>query len=179
MSTRIAVMNAGRIQQIGTPEELYSTPASLFVASFIGTPAMNFLPVEITRGPGTLRCRAQDFVLELSPADLPADLPTGAKVTLGLRPEHLQVVAPHLPGAIPAQVTVAEWLGNEQIVTLSTGSLELTLRHSGSQRYAIGDRVALLPVASHFHAFDTATGLRLGGAIAAAAAADPAPLLRA
>lgn len=167
MSTRIAVMNAGRIQQIGTPDELYSAPASLFVASFIGTPAMNFLPVVVGYGPAGPMARAADFTLDLTGTALPVGAEPGAELTLGLRPEHLVVVAPDLPGAIPAQVTVAEWLGNEQIVTLSTGSQELTLRHSEPHRHAIGDRLALAPVPGRFHVFDTATGLRLGPAPAA------------
>jgi ABC-type sugar transport system ATPase subunit len=87
LADRIVVMNLGRIEQIGKPLDLYYTPANLFVAGFIGSPAMNFFPAVVERVEGA---KALVKGASIGPLTLPADgLATGAKLTLGVRPEHL------------------------------------------------------------------------------------------
>src|SRR3989475_12897801 len=78
MGDRIAIMNAGILQQVGTPGEIYDHPANLFVAGFIGTPTMNFIPANVTNG----SAKASGFEVKL-----PKPLPAGSQGTLGFRPE--------------------------------------------------------------------------------------------
>ncbi len=102
MATRIAIMCDGRLQQVGTPREVYERPANVFVAHFVGTPPMNTAPVEVRDGHASLG-RSQVKV----------DAPDGPAV-LGVRPEHLAVDA---EGPIEATVRHVEWLGHEALVT--------------------------------------------------------------
>ncbi|MCK1812819.1 ABC transporter ATP-binding protein [Streptomyces sp. XM4011] len=118
LADRIAVLEAGRIRQLGTPTEIYRRPANTFVASFIGSTPMNLLP-------GTVRgawVRVGDALLP-GPigTDAAAALPDGAEVVYGIRPEYLRYTAQHaadVPGALPGRVTVIENLGSTQLLTL-------------------------------------------------------------
>ena len=125
MGDRIAVMNQGKIQQAAPPRELYRQPANRFVAAFIGSPPMNFLPVSV---------RAQQLVHERFTLALPqiwqsAIAPySNQPLTLGIRPEHIAIG--QTPTAIPALVTQYEALGSETFATLT---LETTLPTELSQ----------------------------------------------
>ncbi|MBS0572117.1 MAG: sn-glycerol-3-phosphate ABC transporter ATP-binding protein UgpC [Proteobacteria bacterium] len=116
LATRIAVMNAGRIEQLGTPEEVYRRPASLFVAEFVGSPGMNLIPGTVENG--ALRLAQTDVRLPL-PA-CPA-LAAGQAVTLGIRPENVTLATPGAPGAIAAAVEVVELTGPEKLAHLRLG----------------------------------------------------------
>ncbi|MEJ2321510.1 MAG: sn-glycerol-3-phosphate ABC transporter ATP-binding protein UgpC [Gammaproteobacteria bacterium] len=113
LGDRIAVMRQGEVQQVGTPRELYANPKNLFVASFIGAPAMNFLPARIEDG------RLELLLGSIEPAEsrLPEDT---ASVIVGFRPEHLQIVIQEQaqPGDLvfEASVDVIEWLGADLYV---------------------------------------------------------------
>jgi multiple sugar transport system ATP-binding protein len=119
MAHRVAVMRHGVLQQVGTPQELYERPANLFVADFIGSPAMNFLQgavVEGDSGRALAYGRGRECRLDL-PRDAPAQVAPGAEVIVGVRPEHLTLAngatpTPRLPGT----VTFAEPLGGDTIV---------------------------------------------------------------
>ena len=114
MGHRIAVLNQGRLQQLGTPMELYRWPSNLFVAQFIGSPPMNVVPVTVGAG-ATLKLGEH----KLSPeGPIAAALPSleGRVLTAGIRPEHLQI-APATNRNLPAEVCHSEVLGNEQLVT--------------------------------------------------------------
>ena len=114
MGHRIAVLNQGRLQQLGTPMELYRWPSNLFVAQFIGSPPMNVVPVTVGAG-ATLKLGEH----KLSPeGPIAAALPAleGRVLTAGIRPEHLQI-APATNRNLPAEVCHSEVLGNEQLVT--------------------------------------------------------------
>jgi ABC-type sugar transport system ATPase subunit len=104
-------MNEGRVEQIGTPMELYETPASLFVAGFIGTPPMNILPCVVAQG--------QAMFGEIGM--LPVALPDGAKVSVGIRPEHVMVGEAR---ATPLRgvVELVERLGAETLAHVSVAS---------------------------------------------------------
>ncbi len=110
---RIAILNKGRVEQVGTPLEVYDRPASLFCAAFIGSPPMNIIDVEIAdgalRGPGGL---------VLTP---PAGLPRDRSLVAGVRPEALEVTPPGADGSVPARVVSAEALGDEIIYVLDSG----------------------------------------------------------
>ena len=117
MGDKIVVMKDGRIEQIGSPLELYDYPANMFVAGFIGSPAMNFLP-------GTLRRNGSGAELELADgtrlqAPLSAGGSDGQSVVLGTRPEHLQLAA---SGGIPSQVVVLEPTGADTFVACRHGT---------------------------------------------------------
>jgi multiple sugar transport system ATP-binding protein len=130
MGDRIAVMNAGTIQQLGTPQELHDTPANLFVAGFIGSPAMNFFSGSLIRrgakavvqiGEGA---DAATLALASTPSEYLAGqaTPDGRSVIVGIRPEHLHLAAGagESVNAVRGSVEVVEHLGNEQLIYLQT-----------------------------------------------------------
>ncbi|SFV27796.1 multiple sugar transport system ATP-binding protein [Devosia crocina] len=119
LADKIVVLNGGVVQQVGTPIELYQRPANRFVAGFIGSPKMNFIPVEVVgTGAGTVRVKFSD----LSEIDVPAapdKTRLGEQLTLGVRPQDLQLAE---GGAIQCAVSVVERLGSETIVNGDVGS---------------------------------------------------------
>ncbi len=158
MGDRIAVMNAGQIQQIATPLELYNAPANQFVAAFIGSPPMNFLPVQV-KAP-TLLWHEQ-FQLELAETWRTALAPyQGRIVTLGVRPEHLQI-ATDANRHLPVQVELVEALGHETYLTASLEGAEaiiFNLRVAPTLAVAIKDRLWLALNPDTLHFFDAETG---------------------
>ena len=135
LADRIVVLNAGRVEQIGTPREVYHHPANLFVAGFIGSPAMNLLPATV--GPGGRLVLASGVVVE-RPA---AGLAEGQAVTLGLRPDRLTLVSGE-PGHASGRVTLAEHLGDETILHLRLADgAALTMKLPGDGVVRIGDEV--------------------------------------
>ncbi len=150
MATRIVVMNQGRIEQVGAPMEIYDRPATRFVASFIGSPPMNFLPVTLAGvGGGFAKVRLADgsvFQTSVPAASLPG---TGA-TTLGIRAEHV------MPGAgTPARVDVVERLGERTLVyALTDDGSTIVYDEPGNVAPAIGERVALAFDKSHALLFD-------------------------
>jgi sn-glycerol 3-phosphate transport system ATP-binding protein len=153
LAQRMIVMNAGRIEQIGTPEQVYGTPASTFVAGFIGSPPMNLLP-------GT----AAGVLLSLGghSLPLPAAAPRDGALTLGVRPEHVLLDA---AGAWTMRVELLEMLGAERLIhgrlAASDGAL-FTLRIEATLAAPKpGDTVRLGVRPGHLHWFDSSTGLRV------------------
>jgi len=157
MADRIVVMHDGIVEQVGTPLELYDHPSNLFVAGFIGSPAMNFIEGTLRRDGGAPVLEAKGGSLAL-PASTPgAD---GQKVTLGIRPEHLSISATG-PASLDAVVEVVEPTGADtHVVAIAFGQqvqAVFTERHA----FAPGARVALCPRAEAIHLFDTASGRHL------------------
>ncbi|MFC3687937.1 ABC transporter ATP-binding protein [Aquipuribacter hungaricus] len=124
---RIAILNKGRVEQVGTPLEVYDRPASLFCAAFIGSPPMNLLPVEVAEG--ALRGTGG---LSLVP---PAGVPRGRPLVAGVRPEALEVTAPGEERSVPARVVSAETLGDEIIYVLSSGGRDVRVRMPPTSRF--------------------------------------------
>jgi multiple sugar transport system ATP-binding protein len=124
---RIAIMREGRLEQLGTPLEVYDRPATLFCARFIGSPPMNLVDVELTNGsltgPGGLQIAAPD------------GLWVGAKLVAGLRPESLEVTAPGADGAVAGRVVSEEALGDEVIYVVETGGADLRVRMPPTARF--------------------------------------------
>jgi multiple sugar transport system ATP-binding protein len=122
LADRVVVMNKGRIEQIGTPNELYHKPATRFVAGFIGSPAMNFIPCRLEDAGGTLQIRLTDriaFALPPARAARYNALPRTDKLELGIRPEHLTESNAHLePGVetFDTVLDVTEPMGMETLV---------------------------------------------------------------
>jgi len=153
LADRIVVMQGGHILQVGTPEDIYDTPATTFVAGFIGAPAMNLLPGHV-----------QDGVAVLPDGTaLPVAAAEGA-VTIGLRPERLvwlpaDAAADGAVIAAPAQVV--EPLGSETLVTLDLGGHALHARVPPRAVRHSGEPVRLAVTPDSVHLFDRATGVRL------------------
>jgi multiple sugar transport system ATP-binding protein len=148
MADRIAVMNEGRIEQLGEPLELYDRPANLFVAQFIGSPAMNVFE-------GTFRNGSVEGLGARWPCSARAQ--EGQAVNYGIRPEHLSFAA----DGIAAEVQVVEPMGAETEVLVTIGGQSFTLMTHGRASHAPGERVLLAPQAAHAHLFDAATGRRI------------------
>ena len=142
MGHRIAVLHQGRLQQVGTPLDLYRQPANLFVAQFIGSPPMNLLPVEVV-GPGLLLLAGKKFAVPPALETLLAGR-HGQRLTGGLRPEHLRL-APAANRNLPAEVCHVEALGNEQLLTcrLLEGSELVHVRVGPDQDVRLAETVHL------------------------------------
>jgi len=156
MADTIAVMNQGVIEQLGPPQEVYERPASVFVADFIGSPAMNFLPFEAALAAGSRSIRVGEA--EIAVPALREDVPQRA-LLCGVRPEHLR-----LDDASPlrAEVLGSEYLGNSRIVTLGTAAGTTLRAKVGVQVQAQrGDRVGLAFDADVVSLFERASGRAL------------------
>ena len=154
LGQRLLVMNGGRIEQIGTPEQVYGTPASTFVAGFIGSPPMNLM---------TGQADGSRFVIGNTTLNLPAAAPRGGALILGVRPEHVSIDAQGGPGTWPLQVDVLEMLGAERLVYGRLGDALFTLRIDGMlvpPRH--GDVVRLHVPPERLHWFDAGSGRRVG-----------------
>jgi multiple sugar transport system ATP-binding protein len=151
MADRIAVMNDGRIEQLGEPLELYDRPANLFVAQFIGSPAMNLFD-------GIVRSGAVEALGVRWPAATGAE---GQKVKYGIRPEHLEPAASGATGTIAAEVVVVEPMGAETELLARIGDTNLTILTRGRSSARPGERVSLAPQVAHVHLFDAQSGLRI------------------
>jgi sn-glycerol 3-phosphate transport system ATP-binding protein len=152
LAQRMLVLNAGRIEQIGTPEEVYARPASTFVASFIGSPPMNLLHGHADGA----RFTSSGHTLAL-----PAPAPRQGELILGLRPEHALWDATGR-GSWELQVDVVEMLGAERLVYCRLGETLFTARIDGTLvPPRPGDRVTLRPSAERLHWFDPKTLARV------------------
>ena len=153
---RLMVLNSGRVEQLGTPLELYSTPASVFVAGFIGSPSMNFLPAQVSGDGQRIEIEGGES-LPLNSGGAAA-----GPVTLGIRPEHLEP-APESEGVAHLSVDLVEELGADTLVHGHFGEAaqELTARLSGTHKVAAGERLPLRVGADHLHLFDRNSGARL------------------
>ncbi|MDX3806332.1 ABC transporter ATP-binding protein [Bosea thiooxidans] len=154
LADRIVVLRAGRIEQIGTPLELYNRPDNLFVAGFIGSPRMNLLPGSVTgAGKVALGQTGEGGGHEVACAT--GNLAVGSKVTLGIRPEHL-ALAPQGQG-LPLSIDLVERLGGESyLYGTSAGLPQLTLRLDGQSEHERGHTVALAFPQQSLHLFDEA-----------------------
>jgi multiple sugar transport system ATP-binding protein len=160
MADRIVVMNEGMVQQVGPPLELYDRPANIFVAGFIGSPGMNFLPATFSR-----RGKATAVLADGQRLRLPDGLPLsdGASITVGLRPEHLKL-SPN--EGLTAQVGVVEPLGLSTQFYAKAGEAELCVLAMGRPMVRPGDVVRLSIDSSELHVFDPADGLRSAAGVA-------------
>jgi len=156
MGDKIVVMRDGRIEQAGSPLDLYDMPANQFVAGFIGSPAMNFLPGTLLRSGGTAQVRLLDGTVLPAPAG--AGGSDGQSVVLGARPEHLSLVS---EGGIPAQVVVVEPTGMDTFVICRHGELEMSAVFRERHEFSPGSNVRLQPDLTRAHLFDAASGQRL------------------
>ncbi|WP_313399384.1 sn-glycerol-3-phosphate ABC transporter ATP-binding protein UgpC [Stenotrophomonas sp.] len=159
LGQRIVVLNEGRIQQIDTPMALYERPANLFVAGFLGSPAMNVLRGNLQRASGGVVLRLADGgELPLGSAGVdPAWL--GGAIAVGMRPEHLQ------PGqgeaSFMARIEGIEPVGNEIFVNLQAAGQTLVMRVAPQALPAVGQEMAVQALSSALHFFDADNGERI------------------
>ena len=156
---RLMVLNAGNVEQLGTPIELYQRPASLFVAGFIGSPAMNFAEARIDAEGKTITISGQE-ALPLGSGGMAEH--GGKDVILGIRPEHLELVA-GAPDAVPMTVTMVEQLGADTLVHGHFGESrsDLTVRLDGIRNIKGGEVLPIRVTPDHLHVFDPKTERRL------------------
>jgi sn-glycerol 3-phosphate transport system ATP-binding protein len=152
LANRMIVMNAGRAEQIGAPMEVYENPASIFVAGFIGSPAMNFLPGRVSAG----RVELGDNLFVPLPAERTERTEEGAAVTVGIRPEHWRFADDGLPFVVDS----AEALGADSLIHGKVGAHGVVVRVEGYAQLAPGEKRFLAPLPNKTYFFDTATGLR-------------------
>ena len=156
MANRIAILSAGQLQQVGTPQEVYDAPANLFVAQFIGTPPMNTLPATFTtQGGAAVEVGESRFPV---PPGLQTRLDEGRPVVVGARPEHLDVTP---EGGITHKVRAVEWLGHECLVFGSIGPSPVVVRQVGMTPHEAGGTIRLGVDPANVHLFDPDTTERL------------------
>ena len=185
LANRIVIFDKGRIQQVGTPGEVFNRPATLFVAAFIGTPSMNLLPARFMDGEGAGTLAGDGFTLP-APAWLRSRLAaTRQALTVGVRPQGLRLHVGADAGQAPLamQVEVVEYLGTEsQVVGSALGGAaggaagsaaggaagdagvaaqRLTVTVPGNAQALLHSRIGLAADADALHVFDTATGASL------------------
>jgi sn-glycerol 3-phosphate transport system ATP-binding protein len=147
MADRVVLLRDGRIEQVGTPDDLYNTPRTAFTAGFIGAPPMNLVPLEPAGGPW-----------RFAGTDAPAPYAGTEPVTLGVRPEDMDL-APD--GAMPATVESVEYLGADSLVAARVGAAPLLVRVPRHAPFAAGDRIRVTWKPEHQHLFSTRTGERI------------------
>ncbi|WP_395018820.1 ABC transporter ATP-binding protein [Dongia sp.] len=151
MADRIVVMHDGIIEQIGTPLELYDSPRNLFVAGFIGSPAMNFLK-GAAKGDGSI-----DVGGTRLPVAGKHTVAEGQPVVYGIRPEHLELAQ----DGFPAKIAVVEPTGSETMVVVRMGEEEVVALFRERHQFAPGQTVHLRPRVEQVHLFDSQSGQRV------------------
>ncbi|CAA0125976.1 Trehalose import ATP-binding protein SugC [Mycolicibacterium vanbaalenii] len=154
MGDRVAVMRDGALQQVGTPMDLYDRPANVFVAGFIGSPAMNLFESRLADRSVTLG----DHLLTVGPGVDHA----GGPVTIGVRPESWRRIGPG--DGMPVRVSVVEELGSDAFVygTAVSGDHDVIVRVNGRDHVRMGDIIHVTAASPDIHVFDTASGVRVG-----------------
>jgi multiple sugar transport system ATP-binding protein len=164
MGDRIAVLKDGLLQQVGTPRDLYEAPQNVFVAGFIGSPAMNLFDADLVDG--GLR-----FGTATAAVDRDVFSNTRARtVTIGIRPEDVKVS--NTGEGLPVDVDLVEELGADGYLyghtEISGNRVDIVARVDGRSHPNAGDRVFITPEPNHIHVFETESGLRLSKAVAVA-----------
>ena len=156
MADRIVVMHDGRVEQIGAPLELYDKPDNLFVAQFIGSPAMNVVNGTVRRANGGAWVEAAGGTRWPLGHAAVAD---GQAVAYGVRPEHLSLSS--VGGSVPAEVIVVEPTGAETELLVQAGDAQIVLVTHGRPTVDPGDKIALAVDPAMVHVFDQKTGVRI------------------
>ncbi|MFO1068097.1 MAG: ABC transporter ATP-binding protein [Geminicoccaceae bacterium] len=162
LSDRVAIMQGGRLQQIGPPMEVYRRPANQFVAGFIGSPAMNFIEVEIGRQDGQLMCAVggRNIALPVEAVASPAAVGSGRRAVLGIRPTDLAVGA-RRELELTGDVFLVEPIGPISYVDVDVDGIAIKGVCEPDEAPAPGSRVTLGAAAGRIHLFDPQSGARL------------------
>jgi len=163
LADRVVILNKGRIEQVGTPMDVYAEPANLFVAGFIGTPAMNMIPAVIASdNVSGRRIVAEGMSLPVDPRHAMTSAP-GMNVVFGIRPEDISLVPTGLDvrPSVEASVVTVEPLGAEYLLCFTVGATELTAKIAGRTLPRVGERLRFAFNMAHAHVFDAAGGRSL------------------
>jgi multiple sugar transport system ATP-binding protein len=159
LADRIVIMNDGRIEQVATPQEMYDSPATRFVAAFIGSPGMNFLPCRIEEAAGGLRIRLDDaFALDCPQSRCARYRPyVGRNVIFGIRPEHITEKRAHTNAAqvdFKAEVGVLEPTGMDTMVYFKISGRDVWARSAPGAVRPVGSPMEFTLDMNHMHIFD-------------------------
>src|SRR4249919_2191300 len=162
LADRVVVMNKGRIEQIGAPNFLYHSPATRFVAGFIGSPAMNFIPCKLEQAGDGLNVRLSHTISFAVPADrMPRYRPgVGKDLTFGIRPEHVTEAKTNGSknlATFDAGIEVVEPMGNETMVFLSIQGTEVCARTDPNAGAKVGASMKMAAHLDHMHLIDNAS----------------------
>jgi sn-glycerol 3-phosphate transport system ATP-binding protein len=163
LADRLVVLNQGRVEQIGTPTEVYRRPASRFVAGFIGAPSMNFIEARLVAEGLAEIGAAPNGTRRLA---VPGGIAAGRALTLGIRPEEIEIGDAPAFGGLEFEIELAEELGSGQVLHGRSGAVELTvMRPMGSADVAWrpGQRLPLRLPPAAIHLFDAESGARIDG----------------
>ena len=155
MANRIVVMKLGRIQQIGTPIEIYNNPANMFVAGFIGSPAMNFIKVDFDSKTGIATC-CDGRIIKV-PSKLYEGKEIPEKCVLGIRPEDFVLTEEKTDSSYEITVNVAELLGNEYYIHIDFGGSDLIVKVPVTRLISVRDKLHVEMKAEKIHFFDIKT----------------------
>jgi multiple sugar transport system ATP-binding protein len=159
IADRIAIMNEGNLQQVGTPAETFNQPANVFVADFIGSPTINLFDANVARSGDDYTLTSEDMSIEM-PADLVPDPIEAESVTVGFRPQDLYQVGRDDPdfATVETEVRVIEPLGTEAVVHTATADREVTAKIDEFQHLERGATITLGIDPRHVYLFDASSG---------------------
>jgi multiple sugar transport system ATP-binding protein len=159
IADRIAVMRAGRIEQVASPHDIFTRPANLFVAGFIGTPAMNLLDAHYVGQDGDLgRFRVDQQEIRLPVNGAAGRMAPGARLTIGIRPRAFDLVSEALPDTLTAEADLIEPMGAETLVHGVEAGRDIRVVVPRGHRVRTGTRLHLRPKAGQLHLFDESGG---------------------
>ena len=176
MADRIAIMEHGLIQQVGTPQEVYSEPSNTFVAGFIGSPPMNFLECEVSRSNSHLLIEISGSLIKSESDALRNDFDrlyrkeqTRVKVTLGIRPRDITIGSDRLHSDLTMECVLSfvEMLGDETVLEVNIGKNSMKVLTSSTmtdthQSFSVGQHVLIGISHEKLHFFNSQTGIRMG-----------------
>jgi len=159
MADTIAIMNRGVVEQLGPPQQVYDRPASLFVADFVGSPAMNLLSFKGSLDQGADKLALDGTEIVIPPLQEPA---AGPELVLGVRPEHVRFTS---EGGLRGQVFGAEYLGSTQVVTVDTAVGQVKARLPADRQLKLGEPIGLTFRPERLSLFDKASGRAVRSAL--------------
>ena len=167
LATRIAIMKDGEIHQLDVPRVIYDEPASMFVASFIGSPEINFIPCKVTLIDGRVILKTQgELDSTIDPKDALDTQKEGEGIVVGIRPEDVRIISAHSPlraeeFTLPAKIDVVEPTGAEDLVSLTVGTMRVQCKMRDASMWSNGDQVGLALSLVKAKFFSEGSGLRI------------------
>ena len=161
MSDRIVILAEGHIQQVGTPEEIYNQPVNLFVAEFIGSPAMNLF--HVTLEGSSLTGDGFEYAISKTLGDEIRESTTSSDLVLGVRPEDIDVADTQSEDSIEAQIDVVEPIGSDNYIYATVQGQEVTVRVPANVKPSVGETIYITFDESNMHLFDADSGLNVFG----------------
>jgi multiple sugar transport system ATP-binding protein len=159
LADKIVIMKDGNIEQIGSPEEVFARPRNLFVASFIGSPAMNLIEMTVESQGGRPVLKGAEITIP-APSGAAGNIKVGQRVTVGIRPSDLHIAKPADSGPVyDATVEVSEFLGTEVLLDLRVGGAEMTAQIPAQEKPAEDQAIRIAFDLNAVHLFDTASGV--------------------